>query len=49
MSFTERTIALAEFPWETEENDEYPQDHLTQDHDVGSGPYYAKMRSSILS
>ena len=49
MGCTERTVALAEFPWETEENDEYPQDHLSRNHDAGSGPYNVKMRSSILS
>jgi hypothetical protein len=49
MRYTERTVALAEFSWETEVNDEYPQDHLSQDHDAGSGPYNAKMWSSILS
>jgi hypothetical protein len=43
MSCTERTVALAEFPSETEENDKYPQDHMSQDHNAGSGPYKAKM------
>ena len=38
MSCTEPIAALTKFPWQTEENDEYPQDYLSQDHDTGSEP-----------